>query len=1110
MIDIEKKDMILMYLEGLEEFREEEEVPYDVTPKGITDSIELEEDRPYHTLEEMESEGLLMEDERFISNLDRKRNVYFLTDEGKRKEEEVWNRIKDQQVTIKTENKEKILSLKNIENHISGRNPTIKGLKTIDENGVIDLTCLEEDTEVFVGRKEELDRLKTELNKAKKSGARTVMVEGEAGVGKTSLVSKLVPFAEELGFEFLSGTCQGETSDPYLPFKEAFNEYMESNEQTGEKGMSFIGTIQQEEKIDDESMFDAKKKETFYQTTKTVKQIAGNDPLVVFLDDLQWVDRATLDILAYMDEKLEDASVLFIGTYRPEDVSEKHHLVEMIHRMDLEDRIKRIELQPLDYQDTEETIKNVLGSEEIPQYLIERIHDKTEGNPLFIKESLKQMIQEDIIDPENHRYPEESDEISISRLVHDVIERRIDRLDEDTRKIIQIGSVIGGKIPFDLLSGTADMDEIDLLDYIDILKTNDLWEPHPKDDAFHFCHTMIEDTVYENLDRLKRKLLHKKIAQNLEELYKDELEDWYSDLARHYEAGGENSEALEYFVKAGKNAEKVYANDDAIEMYERALELFDGKVDLDIDKLGIIEKIAGAYSLMGEYEKAREHLEQALGLTEKGKETQCIHRKITETHHEQGNREKALEHIEEGLSAYGKENSEKCKLLSLKGWTYLHKGNFDRAEEIFKDEKKIAEKIESEKQRGQVYHDLGTTALRKGDLDEGIEKLKRAIEIREKIDDKIELQKSYNNIGGAYVYKGNLEEGEKFFKKSLQVCEEIGHKNGISSSFHNLGDIHRRRGDLTKSIETYRKSLDISHKIGDIHGEANTHTDLAELYLMKGDLGSSRKNLEESIEIKEKTGDKYWTSANLIVLANLKIKESNLDEAEEKIRDSMKIAKEIGSQRQLAITNYEIGKIYTLKGEFEKAKEHLDKSIEFADKIGIKEKIAESKDILGKIHRSKGNIEKAKKIRKEGLKLAERAKEEKAKIINKIGLGEIHLEAEELEKVEECLTKVSEKIQDREEPRIIIRHLMLKGKLKIKRGNINEAEQYLKKSLKRCRGAEDKIKEAKTLYELGNLKLEKEEKKDAKDYIQGALKSFEDMDMSLWEKRTREQLDKVL
>ncbi len=1110
MLSLGIEDIILIYLQGYGgEFKDEDEVPIGLTARGIIKIIGMNEKEPYDTLKDLKEENLIEEDTKEVIGLNKERNVYFLTEKGKEKEQERWNEIKDKKVVLKTEDDEKELTLRNIKSHIFGRNPIVKGLRMMDENREIDLTAFESEREIFVGRRGELKELRKQLKMVKKGETITVFIEGEAGIGKTSLISKLKPFANELGFKFLTGTCQSETSDPYLPFKEAFSEYTDRGSETLEKtGMAFIST-NWGDKIEDKKLFDAKKKETFHETTKIVEQIAKENPLVVFLDDLQWVDRATIDLLAYMDDKLEDVSILFIGTYRLEDIREDHHLLDIMHRLRLKKRFKKIELEPLDYEATEETVKGILGTEEVPQGFIEDIHEKTKGNPLFIKESIRQMKEDGFIDLESNTFPTRSDDIYVSDMVHNVIKKRVNRLDDETRKIMEIGSVIGREIPFDLLSRIVEMDDIDLLDHIDILIENQIWEEHPYDEVFYFSHDLIKDTVYRDIKGLKKKLLHRKVAKNIEETYKDKIDDWFSILARQYKKAERPSKSLDYYIKAGERAEEIYANEDAVTMYEKAISIYKETDDGVIDLVEILKNLGRGYFLLGRFEKTIENFEKALDIAEDQNEILTIYRRLAETYLEKGEWDTTLEYINKGLELSDQEISEKCEFISIKGSAHMKKGDFERAEEIFEEEKRLVEKIEDEEKIGQVNHDLGTAYLRQGRLDEGINRLNKAIDIREKNDDLIELYKSLNNIAIGYKDMGDYDRAREYFEKSLDVAKNNNFKTGIPTALNNLAFIYSEVGDLESSLEKYKESLELSRKLGIKETVGLSLGNLGNVYLKRGELKKAREKIDDSIKVMEEIGNDYGKLIDLQYLGSLNKKEGKMERAQKTYLKSLEMARDIGSKKREAMSLKRLGELFTTFGELKKAEEYYEEARDTSQKIGAEDIQALVNDRLAHLCSTRGDLNKAIELHEQARNISDDNNHDKVRITIQIGLAEDYLDKGELKKAKKYFEKAKEAIDKGEWPELRMRFQVLKARILSVEGDLASAKKILENVLTKSKKMGYEVWEAKVLHELGELSFEMSEEEMAKEYFLEAQKNFENFNMQLLGNKVEETLSEL-
>ncbi|MFW6145033.1 MAG: ATP-binding protein, partial [Candidatus Natronoplasma sp.] len=696
MVAVRARERLLLHLLGnAKKFRENSEVPLELCQQGISKNIDVSRARVVQLLQSLKDDGMVKEEKKHVKGLKRKRKVYTLNEKGYKKASDLKDRYDEKEVTLKDEKGSEKIQLKNIDEYIDDKNPMIKALNLIEENDVIDLTKEwkeEEPEEIFVGRKEEIKALKRFIKKTKKSGSQMVFVEGEAGIGKTRLVSEVKSFASKEGFDFLSGKSINESAAPYLPFKEAFQQYRNKNkseERNGSwGGLAFMGrgSEEEEENVD---IFESEKEATFHDSAQYLKKIASESPLMIFLDDLHWADKATINLLSYLREKLKDVPVLFVGAYRPEEVGSDHQLKDLIHILKQKRMLEKIELKALKRDSTEEIIKRLLGKKEIPEDFIDLVLDKTEGNPLFVKETLELMKEEKMVDPKNDEFPTKKEDIPIPDLVEQVIERKIGRLGNETGRILQMGSVIGNRVSFQLLTSVTEMEEIALLDHIDALVSNNIWYEDPKEDVFHFSHGLVRDIIYNDLTKPKRRIFHKKVADDLKEIEKGPIEEIYSELAYHYAEAREYEEAVRYTKKAGEQAMDIYAYEDSIDLFQKVVDLVKkGPLELEDEKKTALELLGDLFRLTEEYDKSLERLEEVYqDPAEEQKER--LHRKMAYVHLEKGDLEEAMDHVNTGLEEVEETSKEYCRLLELKGWIFAEKEDYERARELYEEEKRI-------------------------------------------------------------------------------------------------------------------------------------------------------------------------------------------------------------------------------------------------------------------------------------------------------------------------------------------------------------------------------------------------------------------------------------
>ncbi len=623
-----------------------------------------------------------------------------------------------------------------------------------------------------------------------------------------------------------------------------------------------------------------------------------------------------------------------------------------------------------------------------------------------------------------------------------------------------------------------------------------MWEEREDEEAFSFSQSMVEEIVYSKIRRLKKKILHKKVAKDIEEIYENELEDWYSELARHYDAAGESDEALQYYIKAGGKAEKMFASEDAVDMYEKALE----HTETDEQKIDILDKLARTNSLLGRFEISREYLYKIMDLVEEDKHK--LHRRIATTYNLQGEWDKTLVEAKKALSKSNIEDKETLKILSLKGWSYMKQGDYEKALQIFKEEERIAERLGIES--GRVYHDLGTIYIRLGRLDEAVDLLKKAIHLREKEEELNELHKSLNNLGIAYKDKGDLKKCKEYFEKTLKVVKDHNLISEIPASLNNAGFINVQMGKLDKSIEFYERSIELGKRIGSKENQALSLGNLGDVYSKKGELYKARENILKAIEFMEAMDYSYGLIVDLQYLGSLNIKEGMFEEAEQDFQRSLELSRGCGNRMRGSISLNKLGDLNILKGDLKLAEDYHMKAKQESKEIGAKDIEAYTCDRLAVIKRRKGELDEAEKLHREGLEIAKDTKDDEKRLLNLIGLGEDLMEKDEIKCWDKHSFKLNRLIGDWEYIDIFMRNRLLIARCRMGMKNFEGAEDQIKLALDKSREVRDLTWEAKVIYEYGLL--DKKRGEDGTEHFHQALELFQRYGMEWWIEKTKRYL----
>jgi len=837
----------------------------------------------------------------------------------------------------------------------------------------------------LINREEELEKLNSFLEDLKDNeSGHLVLIAGEPGVGKTRLIHEVKKKAEEKNFEVLKGNCSYEMSHPYLPFQQAWKESMGS---LLPSITAFLHTIPEVEELEDEMMFKTHRRAAFFESAKELKEAVRDVPHIVLIEDLHWADKSTLNLFHYLAERLKDEPVLFIGTYRPGDVVPGDAFSEMKYKLSSEEFYNEMKLEPLTFQEMVEFVENIVGVKDISEEFLKKLYEKTNGNPLFVKEGIHHLHEVDAISPYKGEFPVSKEDFVIPEEIENLVERRVFRLGAKSREILQIGSVIGESVPFSLLSKAIDLDELDILDYIDKIRETKLWIEEKDGERFRFSHDKIKSTIYEGIGKwVEKQRYHRRVAEAIEELYKKSLQNKYDVLAEHYMKGEEYSKAVSYYLKAAERAKRVYAHEDTIGMYQKALELVEQTPESPIDKSKILEDIAVTYRLIGEYEKSKNELYKALNFASDLKEEQNIYLQIIKALKEEGKYEEALEVIKKREQLEDEDTLERGNFLGNKGWILRKLRRFDEALQAFEEEKKVAEGLQNNELIGSAYHHLGSLANLRGDLEEAKKYLEKARNIREEMEDLKNLPNTLNDLAALHAKRGDLDKALKVFKNCLEIYEKTGNKTDRPKIHNNIGITYQKEGNLEEALYHFERAYELSDQTEKRFLKARISVNLGRLYREKGHFEKAEKYLMEGRDLAEETNHLHQKIHSEYLLGKIEIRKGNIEkgknylielvestserederdkglirslkgliqreegkmkESIESFKSAIQIFDETNSYDQKAITMYDLGSLLMDKDDNEAGTEYLQKALDYFQERNMELWIQRCKEVM--------------------------------------------------------------------------------------------------------------------------------------------------------------------
>jgi len=428
----------------------------------------------------------------------------------------------------------------------------------------------------MVGRDEELELLYDHLGKTISGNGGLVLISGEAGIGKTTILERLSETAAKSGFFKIKGECIPGIPLPYLPFQEAFSAF------TIEPFSSRSSVDSSEPKQQASVLMDSLE----LLTNESAKR-----PLLICLEDLHWADSATTQLLHFLARNVKKLRVLIVGTYRPEDLlpsesGEVHPLQSSIRLMTRERTLIDVPLGRIGQEQLSKAIEGMLGLP-IDSQAKSIIYEHSAGNPLFAVEIVRLLVSEGKLVQRDEKWtlPGRT-EIKIPSTVQEVILRRMDKLSKEQRRILECASVIGEAFDPSLIAESIGGEELHILDELDTISKN-FKLVLGNEDGYIFTHSKIRDVTYDAISKPKRMELHKRVGNSLEKrLPNDSL---LAALSGHFEQAQELKKCVKYSLLAGKYCFIKKAVREAKYFFQLVLTKTEGDLSLVAERLEALE-----------------------------------------------------------------------------------------------------------------------------------------------------------------------------------------------------------------------------------------------------------------------------------------------------------------------------------------------------------------------------------------------------------------------------------------------------------------------------------------------------------------------------------------
>ena len=770
----------------------------------------------------------------------------------------------------------------------------------------------------LVNRVEEMNALKEAVDRTVQGEGGLVFLYGEAGIGKTRLARELRAYAHLRGMQVLYGRCPAlfrmDGVPPYILWKEVIKDYLETC--TPEQLYRVIGyypaevaklvpELSQKLRAMPQSFPISPEQEQnrlFEAVSQFITNISRETPLLVVLDDLQWTDPSSLLLLHYLARDVQKTPLLLLGAYRSTDIDAKHPLSPVLSELNREGLPESIRLKRMSLDDVSEMIKNILEQEDVPSEFRKLVYEKTAGNPFFIGEVVKSLKEEDVIFREENRWKiKEVAKIEFPETVKSVLKMRFNRLDEDCQNVLTMASFIGNDFTLEAMCAVTGIEEDKLLKLMDkLFKTGLIKEQIVRGEGIcSFADVLVRDVVYEEVSPLTRKKTHGVVGRTLENVYVKTIDEHSGELASHFLESGDKQKALDYFLKAGDKAAKVYANREACSYFQSALKLLEEKRGEPREKARVLETLGDIEQLVGEYDLCMKRWNEALLLW------------------------KQLDEKEKVAGLHRK--------MAVTLWRSI--GNIEQARMNFDDALKNLEPQPENVELAAIYAARATMSYFTEDMTRARSWAEKALELAKKLNASEAIASSYIDLGLVFDATGETNKAVECQEKALKIALDNGHVTVALRAYIDLAaDLPSEENE--RKLDCYEKGLELAKKAGVID-EISWFGNM--LAAMHWGMGSSEMALtlsRQSETIDRKIGHLWNLSLSTVSLGVWNHILGEWDKGEQYLKESLSIAKKINNAQAIAASYDWLGRSYYDRGEYARAKEYFDEMDEIYRKRG--------------------------------------------------------------------------------------------------------------------------------------------------------------------------------
>ena len=844
----------------------------------------------------------------------------------------------------------------------------------------------------FVARERELEQLDGFLQRALAAQGLVCFVTGEAGSGKTTLVAEFARRAQEQHQDLVVAVGQSDAQtgvgDAYLPFREVLSQLTGDVEAELARGAitpenagrlrgllrlsgqalvevgpdlvgifvpgaglamrvggfvaEKVGWLEKLEQLtqrqrEGEAPADSgiEQSHIFEQYTNVLKALAVKQPLMLVLDDLQWADGASIDLLFRLGRRIGESRILIVGTYRPDEVAlgrpstssarvERHPLEKVLAEFKRYFGDLRVDLGKAQETGGEHFVDALVDTEpnRLGQGFRQALYHHTGGHPLFTIELLRDMQERgDLVQDEKGRWMEGPvlDWEELPARVEGVIEERIGRLEAELREALSVASVEGEDFTAEVVARVQAAEARGLIRRF----SGELDRQHRLVSArgvqrvdgqrlslYRFQHNLFQTYLYGKLDEVERVCLHEDVGSVLEELYGDQADEIAVQLARHFGEAGIVEKARVYLGRAGEQAAARFANDEALSYFDQALELTEA------------DQLEERYSLL----MAREKIWSLKG----NREAQA--QDLT-----------ALEALAEALDQDRRRAEVALRRGSYAGATCDYPAALAAAQTAVR----LSRATQDSKSEAASHLQWGQALLSQGDYDAARNQLEQALSLGRASGSRQTEAASLLSLGTIHLYQGGYARARLHYQQSLDISQEIGYRRVELRALNNLAIVSSEQGDYAQAEDYYKRTLRGAYEIGDRWSQGMALNNLGVHFEEQGDYAAAKSYYEQALSNKQEIGAPSGEALTLMNIARVLAKQGDYGRSKPHYQRCLDLFRQIGDKQDEAEALAFLSLLCHQLGEDEAALEHSQLALDIAQELGERNTQSYSLTYLG-------------------------------------------------------------------------------------------------------------------------------------------------------------------